>query len=489
MAAEEMTSAAVEDVEARDGAEEHRDTAVNENAQEPEQKREGERQTKEMEKEKEDEDDLDKREVEKVVVKDDLEEDADEKATGELGAEVVAEAATKSGVDELIKYLDETNPCHRLRSLCKKGDAEELERFLATSEGASVDLDATSEEGWTCLHEIITHECQFTEVARVLLKSGAAVDTRDLHGDSPLHSALLYHNADNITLLLQHGADATLPNAVGRAPVHVADEVDTLALLLRHCPAATDARDQAGNSPLHYAVVAKDRERVKLLLRHSADAGSHNSVGATPLHLTSDPEIAQILLDAGVDPNAQDVNVNTPLHLAVKGRHKEVVRLILEKGGDSSLLNAGGKTPLNFAKDKEMKHILVGKCSSSSATSSSAWCATSTKKVTKKTVVNSSNFKELAASVAPKCLSRGILKRRRSDCDNSNDATEGSSEDSKQGDEESSSSVEPKQRRTGPRLRFSDVNDYSGVEVVEEKKRVKVMPIYSEPLFSSDEEQ
>ena len=40
----------------------------------------------------------------------------------------------------------------------------------------------------------------------------------------------------------------------------------------------------------------------------------------------------------------------------------------------------------------------------------------------------------------------------------------------------------------GPRLRFSDVNDYSGVEEVLPAKRVKVRPIYLEPQFSSDED-
>jgi hypothetical protein len=29
-----------------------------------------------------------------------------------------------------------------------------------------VDLDGVSDEGWTSLHEIITHECQFTDIAR-----------------------------------------------------------------------------------------------------------------------------------------------------------------------------------------------------------------------------------------------------------------------------------------------------------------------------------
>lgn len=36
----------------------------------------------------------------------------------------------KSGVDELIRQLDETQPTHKLRSLCKRGDLDELKEFL-----------------------------------------------------------------------------------------------------------------------------------------------------------------------------------------------------------------------------------------------------------------------------------------------------------------------------------------------------------------------
>ena len=96
----------------------------------------------------------------------------------------------KCSVDELLRRRDEIDPGHKLRSLCKKGDAGALEDFLKSEE---VDLDVVSDEGWTSLHEIITHECQFTDIAKILMSHGANVNTQDLHGDSPLHSCLLYH--------------------------------------------------------------------------------------------------------------------------------------------------------------------------------------------------------------------------------------------------------------------------------------------------------
>ena len=75
-------------------------------------------------------------------------------------------APDKSSMDNdaWIRYLDSTDPTHRLRSLCKRGDLEALREFLSSEEGRRADVNHRCKEGWTCLHEIITHECQFTEV-------------------------------------------------------------------------------------------------------------------------------------------------------------------------------------------------------------------------------------------------------------------------------------------------------------------------------------
>ena len=184
-----------------------------------------------------------------------------------------------------------------------------------------------------------------------------------------------------------------------------------------------------------------------------------NLAGSSPLHLTSDSDVVSRLLASGADPNSPDTNGNTPLHVAVRGRHKEIVRMLLEKKADTSLANKSGKTPVNLAKDKEMKNILSGKVSMVSSIGKRGRGSASP--------VVCSGASHLAAekTMTPECKSPGILKRRR--LSNVEDDT-------------------PKKK--GPRLTFSDVNDYSGVEVVNEEKRVKVTPIYSEPQFSSDED-
>merc|ERR1719259_524396 len=322
---------------------------------------------------------------------------------------------------------------------------------------------------------MITHECQFTHVARVLIKHGANVNTSDLNGDSPLHSALLYHNTDNIKLLLEGGSDTEATNNIGRRPIHIANDPESLQLLLDH-GADVDSQDRVGNAAIHFAVLAKDRERVEILLDKGCDITVRNRAGSTPLHLaTGDTAITQLLLSSKADPNSLDNAENSPLHLAVRGRHKDVVRSLLSAQADAHQFNCNGKSPLNLAKDKEMKNILLGKEEASlsqlrkdspaiSRKDSSSNSSSNSGRSSQTPVSNGSSSLTLSSGdvsisqPSPVIASPSILKRKK---------------------------MEEDRPHVGPRLRFSDVNDYSGVEDPMEcglpAKRVKVPPIYTDP--------
>jgi len=387
----------------------------------------------------------------------------------------------------------------RLRSLCKLGYPEELDEFLTKAksscgEGEDMEwLDVATEDGWTCLHDMITHECQFSKVAEVLIRHGANVNTKDLNGDTPLHSALLYHNTDNIRILLEGGADTELVNNIGRRPIHIASDSESLQLLLDH-GARVDAQDRVGNAAIHFAVLSKDRDRVDVLLKAGCDVMVRNRAGSTPLHLVAgDINIAQMLLSSKADANGLDNAENSPLHLSVRGRHKEVARTLVSSGGaDPHATNANGKSPLNLAKDKEMKNILLGKEPSSAASS-----APGTPSKPKDSTSNGGSSSNLSISSSlcqtpsgpagsgsgggsekqpktptvcpqpsPVIASPSILKRK---------------------------AMSENRPHVGTRLRWSEVNDYSGVEDPMEcglpSKRVKVAPIYTEPpQFSDDDE-
>ena len=86
------------------------------------------------------------------------------------------------------------------------------------------------------------------------------------------------------------------------------------------------------------------------------------------------PQVVQLLLTSGADPNLQDPNGYTALMCACYMGCLESVELLLTNGADPSLLAPGGLTALNIAASKDHEDIVdlihaVEFCQSSSTSS------------------------------------------------------------------------------------------------------------------------
>ena len=98
------------------------------------------------------------------------------------------------------------------------------------------------------------------------------------------------------------------------------------------------------NSPeaLHDAAMAGDLERVKELLACGAEVNSFDSIGYTALHYAAKDQntaLVRLLLEAGADPNAQDVrNIgNTPLGAVAGNCSLELARILVAAGADPTV--------------------------------------------------------------------------------------------------------------------------------------------------------
>jgi hypothetical protein len=117
-----------------------------------------------------------------------------------------------------------------------------------------------------------------------------------------------------------------------------------------------------GDTALHVAAAAHQRELAESLVARGADVRARNRRGAEPLHYAADGSpgaeywdpVAQrdaiaYLIEAGADPNALDKSGVAPLHRAVRTRCSAAVSALIENGADPVLMNKSGSTPLHLA--------------------------------------------------------------------------------------------------------------------------------------------
>jgi Ankyrin repeats (3 copies)/Ankyrin repeat len=118
----------------------------------------------------------------------------------------------------------------------------------------------------------------------------------------------------------------------------------------------------AGDTALHIAAAAHQRELAESLVGRGADVRARNRRGAEPLHYAADGspgadhwdpvaqrEVITHLVEAGADPNVLDKSGVAPLHRAVRTRCSAAVGAIIENGADPLLMNKSGSTPLHLA--------------------------------------------------------------------------------------------------------------------------------------------
>src|SRR5207248_7456984 len=100
-------------------------------------------------------------------------------------------------------------------------------------------------------------------------------------------------------------------------------------------------------------------EAVRALIGLGADVRlASRPAGFTPLHsAVADDEgaamrdIVRALLDAGADPNARSASGGTPLHTAAFTGNVAVLEMLLAAGGDATIVNKKGQTPLELARE------------------------------------------------------------------------------------------------------------------------------------------
>ena len=202
-------------------------------------------------------------------------------------------------------------------------------------------------------------------MTRVLILTGADVDTIDASSRTPLYLAARNGQVEIVQMLINAGADVHISVDVYDIPTPAQAALNTMRRVAERNPFAgvipTESmlrsiwrhdRDRieiatalivAGADPdtgsdslptlLHYASLYNSVQSVKPLLEAGADVNARNNSGDTPLHSTLDWQILRIeagdglkginyvvnsLLDGGADIDAVNDSGQSPLHLSIK---------------------------------------------------------------------------------------------------------------------------------------------------------------------------
>uniref|UniRef100_A0A8C4Q3U4 Uncharacterized protein n=1 Tax=Eptatretus burgeri TaxID=7764 RepID=A0A8C4Q3U4_EPTBU len=179
---------------------------------------------------------------------------------------------------------------------------------------------------------------------RLLLRSGSSVNLQSADGQIPLHLASQNGHFQASEILLQHQSNPCIMNNASKTPLDLACEFGRLRvakLLLNSnvCPVLLEGRPNDSNNPS----------------------------STSPLHLAAKNghvDIIRMLILAGIDINRQ-TRVGTALHEAALYGKTEVVRLLIESGVNVHIRNSYNQTALDIVNQftgtqacREIKHML-----------------------------------------------------------------------------------------------------------------------------------
>jgi ankyrin repeat protein len=139
--------------------------------------------------------------------------------------------------------------------------------------------------------------------------------------------------AANPTLVNAYAPDGFFPLALAAFFGHA----DTAAALLgAGADVNLQSRESMKIAALHSAIAARRPDLVQMLLDRGANPNARAETGLTPLHSAAgsgQTELATVLLAHGADLNAQDDRGHTPLGLATEKKQETMATLLRQRGG------------------------------------------------------------------------------------------------------------------------------------------------------------
>jgi len=165
-------------------------------------------------------------------------------------------------------------------------------------------------------------------------------------------------------LLRDISIDVNARDEHGCTPLHLAANADTAKYLIRDKRIDHGVEDYVGRSALHYAVLKRRLDVIKVLLDNNADKEWQDDLGKTATYYAQACPAAAFMLRYGTDVEAKStdhLNNTGLLHLAWLG-DKEGTQYYLDQGANVDARNDNGETALTESSrhgDAEIVEMLL----------------------------------------------------------------------------------------------------------------------------------
>jgi ankyrin repeat protein len=150
-------------------------------------------------------------------------------------------------------------------------------------------------------------------------------------------------DSEDISTVEGGGSPDEADNRLDEFPLHTAvvlNDPQQVQLLLDSLPSLSRSVDEQGRTALHLACKMTRVNIAELILRTNSSVNAQDCTGKTCLHYSDNAELTTMLLDSGCNPNIQDDQGYTPLHLNTMSCNTACVKVLLAYGADPTVCDA-----------------------------------------------------------------------------------------------------------------------------------------------------